>query len=253
MADKKLFEKQLNHVTIREFKQEPVNPELVETLKEVANHTATSTGMQSFSIIRIVDEKKRKALAEIGGQDYIARAPELWVFIVDVYRNSRIAREQGFELAAEADSDRFFQGFTDAVLAGQNVTNAIEAAGLGAVYLGSLLNDARAVIELLDLPKLTFPVFGLGFGRPDQAPQLKPRMPMELKCFTDSYVVQDNYMEAIAGYDEEMQTYYDLRDANRRVDSFSKQVVARLKGATENRAALAEIAEEQGFHLVNRR
>ena len=96
MADRKLFEKQLNHVTIREFKQEPVDPELVETLKDVANHTATSTGMQSFSIIRIVDEKKRKALAEIGGQDYIARAPELWVFIVDVYRNSRIAREQGF-------------------------------------------------------------------------------------------------------------------------------------------------------------
>ena len=253
MVDKKLFEKQLNHVTIREFKNEPVDPELVEILKDVANHTATSTGMQSYSIIRIVDEKKKKALAEIGGQDYIARAPELWVFIVDVYRNSRIAHQQGFELDAEADSDRFFQGFTDAVLAAQNVTNAIEAAGLGAVYLGSILNDARAVIELLDLPKLTFPVFGLGFGHPDQAPQLKPRMPMELKCFTDSYVICDNYMEAIADYDEEMQTYYDLRDASRRVDSFSKQVVARLKGATKNRAALAEIAEEQGFHLVNRR
>ena len=74
-------------------------------------------------------------------------------------------------------------------------------------------------------------------------------MSMDLKCFTDSYVVLDNYLEAIKDYDEEMQTYYDLRDANRRVDSFSNQVVARLKGATENRAALAQIAEEQGFRL----
>ena len=249
MADKSLFERQLNHVTIREFTDEPVDPKLVEALKDVANRTATSTGMQSYSIIRIVDETKKKALADIGGQEYIARAPELWVFVADVYRNSRIAREQGVELAAEADSDRFFQGFTDAVLAAQNVTNAIEAAGLGAVYLGSLLNDARAVIELLNLPKLTFPVFGLGFGHPNQSPQRKPRMSMDLKCFTDSYVVSDNYLEAIKDYDEEMQTYYDLRDANRRVDSFSNQVVSRLKGATENRAALAQIAEEQGFRL----
>lgn len=249
MADKSLFERQLNHVTIREFTDEPVDPALVEALKDVANRTATSTGMQSYSIIRIVDEKKKKALADIGGQDYIARAPELWVFVADVYRNSRIAREQGVELVAEADSDRFFQGFTDAVLAAQNVTNAVEAAGLGAVYLGSILNDARAVIELLNLPKLTFPVFGLGFGHSNQSPQLKPRMHMDLKCFTDSYVVLDNYLEAIKDYDKEMQTYYDLRDANRRVDSFSNQVVARLKGATENRAALAQIAEEQGFRL----
>lgn len=250
MADKTLFDRQLNHVTIREFTDAPVDPALVETLKDVANRTATSTGMQSYSIIRIVDEAKKKALADIGGQEYIARAPELWVFVADVYRNSRIAREQGVELAAEADSDRFFQGVTDAVLAAQNVTNAIEAAGLGAVYLGSILNDARAVIELLNLPKLTFPAFGLGFGHPNQTPQLKPRMSMDLKCFTDSYVVLDNYMEAIKDYDEEMQTYYDLRDANRRVDSFSKQVVSRLKGATANRAALIEIAEEQGFCLT---
>ena len=128
MADKSLFERQLNHVTIREFTDEPVDPALVEALKDVANRTATSTGMQSYSIIRIVDEKKKKALADIGGQDYIARAPELWVFVADVYRNSRIAREQGVELEAEADSDRFFQGFTDAVLAAQNITNAVEAA-----------------------------------------------------------------------------------------------------------------------------
>ncbi|MDY3118258.1 MAG: NADPH-dependent oxidoreductase [Peptoniphilus sp.] len=247
--DKTLFDKQLHHVTIREFTEEPVDPELIDILKDVANHTATATGMQAYSIIRITDEEKKKALAAIGGQEYIARAPELWIFVADAFRNSRIAREQGVELEAEADSDRFFQGFTDAALAAQNVTNAIEAVGLGAVYLGSLLNDARAVIELLDLPELTFPVFGLGFGHPNQSPQLKPRMPMELKFFENSYDVLDNYMEAIADYDRDMQTYYDLRDANRRVDSFSKQVVTRLKSATENRAALVKIAEEQGFRL----
>ena len=32
MADKSLFERQLNHVTIREFTDEPVDPKLVEAL-----------------------------------------------------------------------------------------------------------------------------------------------------------------------------------------------------------------------------
>lgn len=248
--DKSVFETALNHRTIREFTEDKVDEKLIETLKEVANRTATSTGIQSYSIIRIEDEKTRKAIAEIGGQEYIARAPELWIFIVDVYRNSRIAREQGVELAAERDADRFFQGFTDAALAAQNVTCAIEAAGLGAVYLGSILNDAEALIDLLDLPELTFPVVGIGFGKPNQSPQLKPRMDMELKFFTDRYREFDHYMDVIADYDEEMQTYYDLRDANRRVDSFSKQVVTRLENASVNRANLAKIAEKQGFHLI---
>lgn len=249
--DKKQFQTQLNHRTIREFKKKPVDEGLVESLKEVANHTATSTGMQSYSILRIVDQKTKDRIAEIGGQDYIARAPELWIFIVDVYRNSCIAREQGVKLEAEGDSDRFFQGFTDACLAAQNVTNAIEEAGLGAVYLGSILNDAEAIIDLLDLPRLTFPVVGLGFGEPDQSPQLKPRMPMELKFFEDRYREYDNYMDVIADYDREMQTYYDLRDSGRRMDSFSNQVVKRLEGASKNRAKLAVIAEKQGFHLVS--
>lgn len=135
-------------------------------------------------------------------------------------------------------------------MAAQNVTCAIEAVGLGAVYLGSILNDAEALIDLLDLPELTFPVVGIGFGKPNQSPQLKPRMDMELKFFTDRYREFDHYMDVIADYDEEMQTYYDLRDANRRVDSFSKQVVTRLENASVNRANLAKIAEKQGFHLI---
>lgn len=58
----------------------------------------------------------------------------------------------------------------------QNTVNATESMGLGAVILGSILNDAAQLIELLQLPKLTFPVLGLEVGYPDQEPQLKPRL-----------------------------------------------------------------------------
>ena len=243
------FANQLNHKTIREFKEDKLDPQLIEALLDVANHTATSTGMQSYSIIRVKDPEKKEIISQVCMQEYVKRTPEFWIFIVDAYRNMKIAREQGVELEAEKDMDRFFQGFTDSALAAQNVTNALESIGLGAVYFGSILNDAQKIIDTLALPKLTFPVLGIGFGHPNQEPQLKPRMPMELKTFEDEYKIFDSYLDEIKEYDEEMKTYYDLRDANKRVDSFSNQVVKRLENAIELRQEIVNVIVKQGFDL----
>ena len=244
------IEHQLNHRSIREFKDEPVSNELLGEFIEVIRRTASSTGMQTSSVIRVVDKEKRSQIAKVCNQDYVARAPELFVFIVDSYRNNRIAEETTGEVyEASGDMDRFLQGWTDSVLAAQNLTNAIESEGLGAVYLGSVLNDTEEMIKILGLPKFTFPVLAVAFGYPNQEPQLKPRMDMGLRLFEDSYVIFEDYAEEIEAYDEEMQTYYDLRDANNRVDSFSAQVVSRLKNANPKRTGLLKVAEEQGFKL----
>ncbi|MDD3227149.1 MAG: nitroreductase family protein, partial [Tissierellia bacterium] len=177
------------------------------------------------------------------------RAPELLIFVADQYRNYRIAEDNdGYEPSAR-DMDRFFQGFTDACLTAQNIVNAAEASDLGVVYLGSILNDAEKIIEILELPELTMPVVGLGIGYPNQAPQLKPRMSMELRLFENTYKKFDNYVEEIKEYDKEMQTYYDLRDANKRVDSFSNQVVTRLKNTIPKRSEMLNILKKQGFDL----
>lgn len=240
---------QLNHRTIREFTEEPVTEEQLKTLLSVANQTATSNGMQQFSILRITDPALREEMAEVCKQEYITRCPELFVFLVDVYRNARIAEELGHTPESRADMDRFFQGFTDACLAAQNVTVAIESLGMGAVYFGSILNDPKRMVEILGLPQLTFPVVGLGFGHPNQKPQQKPRMPLSLKVFENGYPIAESYLESIKDYDEEMQTYYDLRDANRRVDSFSNQVVTKLTNVIEARTKILQVVREQGFNL----
>ena len=52
------IENQLNHRTIRFFKDGPVPEETLERLWEVMNRTASSNGLQSASIIRITDSKK---------------------------------------------------------------------------------------------------------------------------------------------------------------------------------------------------
>ena len=206
-------------------------------------------GLQSFSIIRIVNPELKAAIAEVCNQEYVARVPELFIFIVDAYRNSRIAREQGITSDIERDSDRFFQGWTDAAIAAQNMVAAAELGGFGTVFFGSILNNVPKMIELLKLPELTFPVVGVGIGVPNQKPQLKPRMPREANVFDDSYTVFDSYLELLEDYDEEMEQYYDMRDTNRRVDSFTKQVAG--KKAVPLRQKLIQQAEAQGFKFYD--
>lgn len=239
----------LNHRTIREFKSSPMPPQQLSILLDIAKRTATSMGLQSFSIIRIVNPELKAAIAEVCNQEYVARVPELFIFIVDAYRNSRIAREQGITSDIERDSDRFFQGWTDAAIAAQNMVAAAELGGFGSVFFGSILNNVPKMIELLKLPELTFPVVGVGIGVPNQKPQLKPRMPREANVFDDSYTVFDSYLELLEDYDEEMEQYYDMRDTNRRVDSFTKQVAG--KKAVPLRQKLIQQAEAQGFKFYD--
>lgn len=239
----------LNHRTIREFKSSPMPPQQLSILLDIAKRTATSMGLQSFSIIRIVNPELKAAIAEVCNQEYVARVPELFIFIVDAYRNSRIAREQGITSDIERDSDRFFQGWTDAAIAAQNMVAAAELGGFGTVFFGSILNNVPKMIELLKLPELTFPVVGVGIGVPNQKPQLKPRMPREANVFDDSYTVFDSYLELLEDYDEEMEQYYDMRDTNRRVDSFTKQVAG--KKAVPLRQKIIQQAEAQGFKFYD--
>lgn len=240
----------LNHKTIRQYKKQNINPAHVQALIDVAKRTATSMGLQHYSIIRITDDAlKNKLAVDICKQPYIADVPEVFIFVVDCYRNAKIAQEAGAEVEAAGDSDRFFQGWTDACLAAQNMVAAAELAGFGTIYMGSILNDAAEVIKLLGLPPLTFPVVGVGIGVADQQPQLKPRMPRELNVFENAYKNFADYHYEFEEYDAEMENYYDTRMNNRRSDKFTKQVVDKLKMVNEKRSNLFAIIAEQGFKI----
>ncbi len=239
----------LNHRSIRNWKNIELDQEIVDTLLDVAMQTATSTGMQAASIIKLDDPEKRQALADVAHQQYIKDAPLLLIFIADNYRNSKIVEEAQDNENYQNDADRFFAAYTDAAIMAQNVVNAAESLGLGTVFLGSILNDARKTIEILELPKLTMPVVGLAIGYPNQEPQLKPRMNKKFRVFHDRYEEVENYHDSLEEYDSEMKTYYDLRDDSKPLDKFTKQVVSRAAGQIDTRAELAEIAREQGYEL----
>lgn len=242
-----MVERQLSHRTIREFTDQPVDDQTLETIYDVAMRTASSRGMQQASIIRVTDTQLRERLAEIGNQEYVRRAPVYLLFLADTARNAQILQENGGDPRAAGRTKAFVEAFTDACLMAQNVVNAAESFGLGANFLGNIHNDTAGVIELLDLPRYTFPVVGLTLGWPNQDPQLKPRMPRKFRVMENGYQTRENLAVDLADYDAEMTTYYDLRNANQRVDSFTNQVLKNFPFTRDSNDDSLQAARWQGF------
>lgn len=252
---------QLGHRTIREFTKQPVSEEVLGQLFDVAMRTPTSLGMQAASIIHVTDRELQTRFAEVGNQEYVGRAPVYLLFIVDLHRAARVLEDAGKPTAPAGFARNFVAGFTDACLMAQNMCVAAESLGLGVNFLGNIHNDARVFIRELNLPQLTMPVVGMTLGYPNQDPQLKPRMPRQMRVFENSYPATPpappsppaqqpgSWTEALADYDAEMTTYYDLRNANQRVDSFTAQILGKYSGAPDLRDETVAIAREQGFAL----
>lgn len=160
---------QLAHRTIRAYKDQPLTEAEVATFMDVARHTATSSYLQSCTILHITDPQVREAIGTASGQPYVGGTKgDLFIFLADLYRNSRIRAEQGISSDALSSMNLFLTAAEDALLAAQNVVVAAESMGLGTVYLGSILADPRSVVQALKLPELTFPIVGLLVGHSDQ-------------------------------------------------------------------------------------
>ena len=238
---------QLNHRSIRQFKPKALTQEEVNLLVDVARHTSTSNFRQSYSIISITDEKLKEQIAEIANQPYIPKAGHLFVVVVDQRRNTLIAEAKGAEALVQGSPERFISAFSDAMIATQNMVVAAESLGMGAVYLGSILNDNAKLSELLKLPKYVYPAVGLAVGWPNQEPQLKPRLPRHVIHMENYYQDLENPLEELKDYDADVHEYYDLRDLNHRVDKFTTQIAKTMDKSVANRANTLKDLQKQGF------
>lgn len=243
------IDQQVNHRSIRKFKNQQLTEEQLTTLYTVFQHTATSLFMQNATLLHITDETKRAKIRELCGQKYVGAQGDLFIFVVDLYRNQQIRQQLGKDDGRLHTTDIFFQGLDDTLLTWQNVANAVESMGLGYVPLGTIDDHPLAMLDVLDLPKLTFPALGMQVGVPDQEPQLKPRLPLEFTTFENEYP-RDFAVDSLKDYDQVVTTYYDLRDTNKRIDSFTKQITGeKLNTKAIDRDELPELLHKQELCL----
>ncbi len=175
------------HGSVRRYKPDPLPREMVETIVAAGQRASTSSNLQMYSVVATTDvEKRRRLQGYCGGQRHISQAPVFLTWCADLSRLDRICARLGYQHQAEY-VENFLLAVVDTALAAQNAGLAAESLGLGFCYIGAIRNNPRPVIEMLELPKLTFPLVGMTLGWPESPPRVRPRLPLEAVLYWERY------------------------------------------------------------------
>jgi nitroreductase len=192
------------HGSVREYTAEPVPNTLLETLIEAGQHASTSSNLQLYSIIAVRDAETRQRLAGLcGNQAHVATAPIFLACCADLARMNEVCQSRGYTQVTDR-VENFLLAAVDAVLVAQSVALAAESFGLGICYIGAIRNNPQAIIDLLRLPRLVFPVTGMTLGWPAKPPMLRPRLP------TRSVLHYEQYSDDSSALHEDLMHYDDV-------------------------------------------
>ncbi len=240
----------LSHHSVRAYRPDPVPPGTLETVVAAAQSAATSSNMQTWSVVAVSDPAHRSALARIAsGQRHIETCPLFLVFCADLSRLARVGEAAGTTLEGLPYLETFLVAAMDAAIAAQNAAVAAESLGLGTVYIGALRNDPEGVAALLGLPPGVAAVTGLCIGHADEAggAAVKPRLPQSAVLHHGRYDAADE--AARASYDRTLEAF--SARSERESYSWTQRVVSRMGSlrALAGRDRLLEVLQRLGFPL----
>jgi len=204
----------LNHMSIRKYKDTPVDSETVDTIIRCAQTAPTSSNFQAYTIIEVRDVEKRKTLAEIGGgQRWVNEAPLVLLFCADLNRGKKYYENTDKQIFSNTEC--FTVATIDTALAVQKAFIAAQSLGLGGVVVGGIRNDVKSVAKLFKLPDMVAPLCLLCLGWPNETPGLKPRLPLDEIHKVDFYD-DGKQGELIEEYNAVMQEYYKNRAGSKK-------------------------------------
>ncbi len=234
-----------SHRSIRQFRDEAIDDDLVEKIVSAGLASATSSNLQGTTVIRVRNAETRSAIAELaGGQTYVETAAAFFVWCADLHRSS-VACEMGGGEFHPGMTEHFIIAATDCAIAAQSAVVAAESVGLGICYIGGIRNDPAKMTDLLDLPEQVVPLFGLCLGWPDQDPALKPRLPISVTLKEETYL-HDGDRAGIEAYDEKMRAYYLERTGGEVDRTWSSDMSALL--GKESRPHMQSYLDGQGLN-----
>jgi nitroreductase len=241
----------LAHRSVRAYRPDPLPPHALETLVAAAQSAASSSNLQTWSVVAVEDpETKRRLSAVAAHQRHVIEAPLVLVWLADLSRLGAIGREKDRPTEGLAYLETLFVGIIDAALAAQNATVALESLGLASVYIGALRNDPVAVADILGLPPNVLAVFGHCVGYPDPArpASVKPRLPQSLVLHRERYGAGAE-PAAVAAYDRTLAAFQE----GQRLEpvGWTKAALDRVRGpeALSGRDRMRAALERLGFGL----
>jgi nitroreductase len=234
------------HKSIRKYKEQPIEEEKIKAIIECAQSASTSSFIQAYTIISVVDKSKRKSIAQLSGeQTYVEDCPLFLVFCADLNR-IKTSCEINHKTMSEGYTETFIVATVDATLAAQNALIAAESLGLGGVYIGGIRNNPIEISKILNIPSGVYPVFGMCIGYPNHAPDIKFRLPLDVIFKIDEYNTTDD-AQKIEKYDAEISTYYEKRTHGKRSDTWTSQVSNLMD--KPQRPHMKDFLDGQGFKM----
>lgn len=238
--------KMTQHVSVRDFADEPLTAETKAQLLQAARSGSSSNFVQAFSIIEIKEVSLRERLAEISNSaSYVKKSGAFYVFVADLYRQAFLLEQAGRGTQGIANMEALLVATVDTALAAENMALAAEALDLGICYIGGIRNEIEEVAQLLGLPPFTVPLFGLTIGKPLRKNEPKPRLPLANQFAVDGYDVAA--FTDLREYEGLTQQYYGQRGSNQQQASWPHKMTSFL--AEPRRPEVATFLRKQGFSL----
>lgn len=190
VSENPIINHMLMHRSIRRFTSEAVTASDIETAIAAAQSAATSSHLQSWSVIKVLDPEHKRSVNNLcGNQAQIETAPLMLVWLADQSRNYAIGEAEKTTREAFDYFESILLGIVDTCIAAQNAALAFESLGYGTCFIGAVRNNAEELSNLLNLPSRCIPVTGLVIGRPDpnQNTDIKPRLAQNVVVHDDKY------------------------------------------------------------------
>jgi Nitroreductase len=233
----------LEHHSVREYSDAPISDAHIEAIIAAGSAAATSSNLNSWSVIVVRDSNMRRQLMETTGKNgFIMDAPVFLVWLADLSRSHRMAEQAGAAAEGLKYQEALLIGAVDVALAAQNAVVAAESLGLGTCYVGGIRTNIDQVCKLLELPMFCVPIVGMSLGWPDDNASVKPRLPLTAVAFEEKYdtAAADAGIEAL---EAETREYFASQGHNG--VSWKKKTISRwqspsaLGGREKNRAKIA--------------
>ena len=240
----------INRRTIRKYKKEDISAEKLESLLVHASRAATMGNMQLYSVVVTRSEEMKEKLSPLHfGQPMVKGAPVVLTFCADFNRFTKWCEQRN----ADAGYDNylsFLNAVSDTLLYVQAFCTLAEETGLGTCYLGTTLYNAQGIIDLLHLPRLTFPVATITVGVPDEYPEQPDRLPYQSYVHNETY--QDytpNQLDIIYYFKEQLdenKKFVKINQKENLAQVFTDCRYTRKDNETMSKGLL-EVLKHQGF------
>lgn len=236
--------------TIRKYKDQDIDPNLLNDLLNTACRASTCGNMQLYSIIITRDKKMKEQLSPAHfNQPMIKNTPVVLTFCADFNRFSEWCKQRKAKPGYN-NFQSFMNAAMDTLIVAQTFCMLAEEKGLGICYLGTTTYNPQLIIKTLELPELVFPITTITVGYPDEYPAQVDRLPLK------AIVHQEKYHDYTPQSIDELYAYKESLLENRQfIKENQKETLAQVftdirytqKDNESMSANILKTLKEQGF------